>query len=151
MNRLPRLDAPDAPPRADVGRVCFADEVAIDFPSPRAAIDRMRHAFLGDVPDPPVQLDIWLSPFEAHRGHDVRVEVPLRRTCAVCGGRGEVWGDRCGTCDGVGHNSMRHTLHVAVPPGVRDGSCVNLTVAPHSARGGSAGAATRVELRVNIR
>jgi hypothetical protein len=151
MNRLPRLDGPDAPPRADVGRVCFADEVAIDFPSVRAAIDRMRHAFLGDAPDPPVRLEISLSPFEAHFGHDVRVEVPLRRTCAVCGGRGEVWGDRCGTCEGAGHKSTHHALHVAVPPGVRDGACVNLTVAPQSTRDGAAGTATRVELRVNIR
>lgn len=145
-NRLPRLEPePDAPPRADVGRVCFADEVAIDFPSVRAAIDRMRVAFLGDAPDPPLRLEIALSPLEAHRGRDVRLEVPIRRTCAVCGGRGEVWGDRCSGCEGAGHGVARHALHVAVPPGVRDGACVNLTVAPGQAP------ATRVELRVSVR
>lgn len=143
--RSPRL-APDAPRRADDGRVCFADEVAIDFPSVTAAIDRMRLAFLGDVPEAPVRLEIALSPLEAHRGRDVRLEVPIRRTCADCGGRGEVWGDRCGGCDGVGHGVARHALHVAVPPGVRDGACVNVTVVP-----GRHAPPTRVELHVSVR
>jgi hypothetical protein len=125
--------------------LCFADEVAIDFPSVTAAIDRMRHAFLGDAPEPPLRLEIALSRFEADRGRDVRVEVPIRRTCGVCGGRGEVWGDRCSGCDGVGHGMASHALHVAVPAGVRDGACVNLTVAPRHAP------ATRVELRVSVR
>jgi hypothetical protein len=143
-NRLPRLE-PDAPPRADVGRVCFADEVAIDFPSVRAAIDRMRRAFLGDAAEPPVRLDIVLSRIEAHLGHDVRLQIPIRRTCAVCGGRGEVWSECCSACDGAGYRAAPHALHVAVPPGVRDGACVHLTVAPAHAH------ATRVELRVCIR
>jgi hypothetical protein len=143
-NRLPRLE-PDAPPRADVGRVCFADEVCIDFPSVTAAIDRMRLAFLGDHPEPPVRLEIALSRLDARLGSDVRVEVPIRRTCTVCGGRGEVWGDACSGCDGAGHGTARHALHIAVPPGVRDGACVNLTVAPTHA------SPMRVQLHLTVR
>lgn len=124
----------------------FADEIAIDFPSVTAAIDRMRSSFLGDVAEAPVRLEIALSRVEAYRGRDVRLEVPIRRTCGACGGRGEVWGDRCGGCEGVGHDVAQHALHVAVPPGVRDGACVNVTVVP-----GRHAPPTRVELRVSVR
>jgi hypothetical protein len=146
--RLPRL-GPDAPPRADVGRVCFADEVAIDFPSVHAVVDRMRDAFLGTPGDahaaPPFRLEIALSRTEAQFGRDVRLVVPIRRTCAACGGRGEVWSDRCEACAGAGDALDGHELCVAVPAGVRDGACVNLTVTPRHAP------ATRVELHVSVR
>ena len=145
--RSPRL-GPDAPPRADVGRVCFADEVAIDFPSVHAVVDRMRDAFLGTPGDAtalPFRAEILLSRAEAQLGRDVRLVVPIRRTCAACGGRGEVWSDRCEACAGAGDAVSGHELYVAVPPGVRDGACVNLTVTARSAP------ATRVELYVSVR
>jgi hypothetical protein len=145
MSRPPRLGH-DAPPRADVGRACFADEVAIDFPSVHAVVDRMRDAFLGRAGESaPLRLEIALSRAEAQFGQDVRLVVPIRRTCHVCGGRGEVWSDRCEACAGAGDALDGHELCVAVPAGVRDGACVNLTVTPRHAP------ATRVELHVSVR
>jgi hypothetical protein len=145
--RVPRL-GPDAPPRADVGRICFADEVAIDFPSVHAVVERMRDAFLGtpgEARPAPYRMEIALSPAEARFGHDVRLVVPIRRTCTACGGRGEIWSDRCEACAGAGDALDGHELCVAVPPGVRDGAWVNVTVTPRHAP------ATRVELHVSVR
>ncbi len=147
--RSPRL-GPEARPRADVGRVCFADEVAIDFPSVHAVVDRMRDSFLGrhgssEGESAPLRLEIALSRAEAQFGRDVRLVVPIKRTCHVCGGRGEVWSDQCEACAGAGDALDGHELFVAVPPGVRDGACVNLTVTPKHAP------ATRVELHVSVR
>jgi molecular chaperone DnaJ len=68
----------------------LADEVAIDFPSVSGLLDSMRHAFfgaaLGDL-----SAEIVLSPLEAFRGTIVPLGVPVRQTCAQCGGRGEIW------------------------------------------------------------
>ena len=41
------------------------------------------------TPEPPVRLEIALSRVDAQLGSDVRVEVPIRKTCTGCGGRGE--------------------------------------------------------------
>jgi hypothetical protein len=143
-HKFPELEH-EAPLRADAGRVCFADEVAIDFPSVRPAVERMRNAFLGATSEPPVRLEVVLSRTEALLGGDVRVEVPIRRTCAACGGRGEVWNDLCEACEGVGHAAQRQLLEVAMPPGMRDGARVCLTVSPRQAP------VTRVELHVMIK
>jgi hypothetical protein len=143
-HRFPELEH-EAPLRADEGRACFADEVAIDFPSVRPAVERMREAFLGVRAEPPVRVEVALSPVEARLGGDVRLEVPIRRTCGVCGGRGEVWNDLCDACEGVGHAAERQVLEVAMPPGMRDGARVNLIVSPRHAL------TTRVELHVCIR
>src|SRR5690554_3418484 len=100
---LQRLDHNAAYP-ADVGRVCFADEVGIDFPSVRAAVERMRDGFLSGAGDeaPPLDIPVVLTPGEAVRGRELTLTLPIRRTCASCGGRGEVWGDVCVPCRGVG-------------------------------------------------
>jgi hypothetical protein len=143
-HKFPELEH-EAPLRADAGRVCFADEVAIDFPSVRPAVERMRNAFLGATVEPPVRLEVALSRAQALLGTDVRLELPIRRTCANCGGRGEVWNDLCEACEGVGHAAQRQVLEVAMPPGIRDGARVCLTVSPRQAP------TTRVELHVTIR
>jgi hypothetical protein len=44
---------------------CFADEVAIDFPSVRRLVERMRTAFFAENPDGDVAEDAVVLPFEA--------------------------------------------------------------------------------------
>ena len=45
---------------------CFADEIAIDFPSVGGVVDRMRDAFLGEVVESDVHCaDVLLSKREA--------------------------------------------------------------------------------------
>jgi hypothetical protein len=65
---------------------CFADEIAIDFPSVGPVIDRMRDAFLGERVDADVlRAQVSLTQREASGGLVVTLEVPVRVTCPHCG------------------------------------------------------------------
>jgi hypothetical protein len=124
---------------------CFADEIAIDFPSVARVVDRMRDAFLGErAEDEVVKRELLLSSREAWGGLVVPVDVPVRGTCARCGGRGESWTEPCGMCGGSGLALFHHRLRVMVPPGVADGSrfCFRIS----SSHAGS----VRVEVRVAV-
>lgn len=123
----------------------LADEVAIDFPSVASVLDRMRFAFFGEAPLATMSAEIILSPEEAFWGTTVPLGVPLRLTCARCGGRGETWNDWCATCAGTGEVTDQHEMRLHVPAGVREGERFRFSVmaqgAPH----------TLVEVRVSIR
>jgi len=125
---------------------CFADEIAIDFPSVGRVVERMRDAFLGEVEDVDLlRADVWLSQREAFDGLVVPVTVPMRITCPHCGGRGESWTERCQLCGGSGQETFPHEVRVSVPAGVADGACFRFRLrSPDSA-------SIRVELRVAIR
>lgn len=123
----------------------FRDEVIVDFPSLGAAAGRMCDAFLAaDAEAAPVVAEVRLSPREAHAGRRVGLDLALRVTCAVCGGRGEVWGESCRHCDGSGDGVERRQVHVRVPSGVRDGARFLFNVTPPHAP------ATVVDLRVSV-
>jgi hypothetical protein len=123
---------------------CFADEVAIDFPSVAPAVDRMRQAFVADERTEALRAAITLSTREAREGTTVPLEVPVRCTCHTCGGRGETWTESCGPCRGSGVELLRHQLQVLVPAGVIDGTrfCFTLTPRHHPP--------TRIELQVQV-
>ena len=126
---------------------CFADEIAIDFPSVGRAVERMRDAFLGqpDAADGVLLAEVSLSPREASGGLLVPVDVPVRATCPNCGGRGETWTEACGLCLGTGESRFRHSVRFPVPPGVADGARLRfrLRSPDHSS--------VRVEVRVAVR
>ena len=125
---------------------CFADEIAIDFPSVGDVVDRMRDAFLGERVDAGVlRADVSLSQREADAGHTVSLRVPVRITCPNCGGRGETWTEPCALCRGTGESLFHQGLRVSVPPRVADGACVRFRLKSPDA------APLRVELRVAIR
>ena len=124
----------------------FDDEIAIDFPSLRGVVERMRASFVAasSESDHPRQLsaELILSPREAFDGVTVPLDVPIRRICLVCGGRGETWPDPCGSCDGSGEALGRHAVRLVVPPRVQDGDRFALSVsAPYAPP-------THVEVRV---
>jgi len=126
---------------------CFADEIAIDFPSVGRVVDRMSDAFLGERSDHDnvVPAEVCLSEREAWRGLVVPVEVPLRGTCQRCGGRGETWAEPCCDCRGTGESLFRHAVRVAVPARVADGARFRFRLSsPHAAT-------VCVEVRVAIR
>jgi molecular chaperone DnaJ len=123
----------------------FTDEVAIDFPSVASVLDRMRHSFFGETPAAGLSAEIVLSPQEAFWGTTVPLDVPLRRTCGRCGGRGESWQDRCTHCGGGGEVSSVHELKLRVPAGVQEGARFRFSVMPPGAP------YTLVEVRVSIR
>jgi molecular chaperone DnaJ len=121
------------------------DEVAIDFPSVSSVLDQMRHAFFGEAPVASVSADVIVSPHEAFYGVFVPLEVPLRRTCPRCGGRGEVWGEWCAACVGDGEVSTTHEVRLRIPGGVREGTRFRFTVSAPGAP------PTLVQIHVMIR
>jgi hypothetical protein len=127
----------------------FGDEVAIDFPSLNDAVERMRDAFLapwneGDL-QPELSAELCLSPREAFEGVTLPLDVPIRKLCVACGGRGENWSEPCEKCDGTGQAMARHPVRLVVPPRVQDGARFRLFVSAPSA------SPTRVAVRVAIR
>jgi DnaJ-class molecular chaperone len=125
---------------------CFADEIAIDFPSVGCVVDRMRDAFLGERVDGDVlRTEVSLSQREAFDGRVVSVKVPVRITCPNCGGRGETWTEPCHLCCGTGASVIHQAVRVPVPPRIADGACVRFRLKAPDA------ASVRVELRVAIR
>ena len=125
---------------------CFADEIAIDFPSVDPLVDRVRDAFLGErEDDDTVTAEVSLTAGEAFRGAVVPIEVQLRGTCRVCGGRGETWTEPCLSCCGTGDATFRHLVSVSVPARIADGARVRVRISsPHAAP-------VRVEVRVVIK
>ena len=127
----------------------LADEVAIDFPSLDGALERMRDAFLAPLEEsddrPGLSAELRLTAHEAFDGVTVPLDVPIRRLCAACGGRGEVWSETCERCDGIGQALARHSVRLVVPPRVRDGQRFCLSVSFPSA------SPTRIEVHVAIR
>jgi hypothetical protein len=125
---------------------CFADEIAIDFPSVGPAVERMRDAFLGERLESDVLCtEVLLSKREASDGLVVPLSVPIRATCADCGGRGETWTEPCACCCGTGQSLFHHPVRVSVPAGVADGARFRFRITSPDA------AAVRVELRVTVR
>lgn len=126
-------------------RRSFADEVAIDFPSSRAAIELFRR----DHVEPErstltAHAEIAVSPYQAFAGALVSLDVNVPRTCAPCGGRGEVWSEPCAPCHGRGQELQSQRLTVAVPAGVADGDRFSFTLwLPRGPR-------TRVDVRVSV-
>ena len=125
---------------------CFADEIAIDFPSVGRVVDRMRYAFLGEQDDADVvSAMVSLSKEEAWYGLVVPLEVPILGLCPGCGGRGETWTELCARCRGTGASLFHHSVRLAVPARVADGARFRFRVSsPHAA-------SVRVEVRVAIR
>ena len=125
---------------------CFADEIAIDFPSVGDVVDRMRDAFLGEHGDADVlRAAVLLSPRDALAGRVVSLTIPVRITCPNCGGRGETWTETCSLCVGTGESLFHQALRVSVPPRIADGACVRFRLKSPDAK------SFRVELRVAIR
>jgi molecular chaperone DnaJ len=130
---------------ADSGRAWFADEIAIDFPSVSSVLDRMRDAFFTGEAPVTLSAEMVLTAREAFDGVTVPFEVPLRRTCGRCGGRGEVWTEWCAACGGLGEVAATHPVRVLVPPRVRQGATFRFSVTPPGSP------STVVEVRISIR
>jgi hypothetical protein len=123
----------------------LSDEVAIDFPSVGAVVERMRDAFWGDNDAGRLFAEVRLSARQAFDGATVPLDVPLRATCPMCGGRGETWTEACRPCGGSGESVVRHHVTVSVPARVADGASFRFSITAPQAL------PTRVEVRVAIR
>jgi hypothetical protein len=126
---------------------CFADEIAIDFPSVEPAVERMRDAFGEHAPDRQDDVhrtELRVTPQEASGGLVVPIEVPVQGLCHDCGGRGEVWAEPCAACAGTGVWRATRSVRVSLPPGVRSGARIRFRVSSPGL------AAVRVEVRVAV-
>ena len=127
----------------------FKDEVAIDFPSLDEAVERMRDAFLAPMNEGELQAELSaelrISAREAFDGVTLPLDVPIRKLCAACGGRGEDWPEPCRKCDGSGHAIARHPVRLIVPARVQDGDRFSLSVCAPMA------SPTRVEVRIAVK
>jgi hypothetical protein len=128
---------------------CFADEIAIDFPSVGRCVERMRNRFLGvdgDAADADVLCaDVLVSRYEASKGLVLPLDVPVRSTCSECGGRGETWTERCVGCNGTGQSQVTQSVKLTLPRGIADGARVRFRVKA------SDGSFVRVLVRIAIR
>jgi hypothetical protein len=126
-------------------RRSLADEVAIDFPSSRAAIELFRRDHIeADATSPTTSAEITISAYQAYAGALVSLDLTVPRTCPRCGGRGEVWSEHCDPCDGNGQDMQPQRLTVAVPAGVVDGDRFSFNLwLPRGPR-------TRVDVRVAV-
>src|SRR4029077_7133686 len=115
-------------------RHCFADEIAIDFPSVGRVVERMRAEFLGEAPGWEVlSTELRLSRRAARSGLTVPLDVPVRGTCPSCSGHGGTWTERCDRCRGTGDSLFQHPVRISVPPGVPDGARLRFRIAlPHA-------------------
>jgi hypothetical protein len=126
---MSRLALETLVPHERAYRRSLADEVAIDFPSSRAAIELFRRDRVEpDDADAGTPAEITVSASQAIAGAMVPLDVRVPRTCGNCGGRGEVWNDRCEPCGGKGQELLPQRLTVAVPPGVVDGDRFGFTL-----------------------
>ena len=140
-------------PRSDPGDTWDSDEIAVDFPSMGAILERMRAAFFGgsdgldsvaDETRSTHTAEVELTARQADEGVRVPLDLPIRHTCPMCGGRGEVWTEPCGVCAGTGGGFLSHQLQLQVPAGVRHGARLRFSVSPPYAP------ETRVEVRIAI-
>ena len=145
--------AGDAPARAVGARsgnsagAVLADEVAIDFPSMTPIVARMREAFFAAAGDRSVttrRAEVELTARQADQGVRVPLDLTVEHTCPACGGRGELWTDPCGLCDGSGAGRLSHRMHFRVPPGVRHGTRLRYSVTPPHAF------ETHIEVRIAV-
>jgi hypothetical protein len=109
---------------------CFADEIAIDFPSVNPLVERVRDAFLGERPGiDTLTTEVPVSRRDAALGVVLPLDVPVQGTCDLCGGRGEVWTEPCAACCGTGNALVHHSVRLSVPPGVVDGARFRFRIA----------------------
>lgn len=112
--------------RPDLGYL-LSDEVVVDFPSMIGLVERMQDAFFGGLvmpenSEPTYNAQVSVTLKEASEGVHIPLDLFVKPTCPICGGRGEIWEEMCGVCVGTGSGGLFHTLNIEVPPGIKHGT-----------------------------
>jgi hypothetical protein len=110
----------------------------------RGPIARMLAGFGDRVDEAPLVARVTLSARQAHAGARVPLDIPVRRACAWCGGRGGTWRVGCSPCHGTGYATERYPLTVTVPAGVADGARFSFNVTHPGGLG------AQIEVRVAV-
>ena len=122
------------------------DEVALDFPSARQALDQARRDFVdAEAPSQAVVVDVTLTPLEARRSARVPLCLHVPAVCEACGGRGEAWDEPCDACSGAGTASAARYVVVRVPANSAGGTTLRYRLAlPY-------GPLVRLDVRLTVR
>ena len=72
------------------------------------------------------EVEILLSSREAAVGGVLPLQVPVMTPCYVCRGEGECFPFACRVCRGEGCLPAQRTVELDIPPGIADGSVINL-------------------------
>lgn len=108
----------------------YAEPMSVprDFATFASPVEELIDRFRGELRQPvwkgerlePLHLRVVLSADEAARGAVLTIGLPAFRGCRVCGGSGRDWLFPCLACDAQGIVEEEDTVHVRLPPGVRD-------------------------------
>lgn len=131
-------------PEGAVGRVSDPEPLISDAmpitgepesvrPSFEALFERLTRNFTGlgstkAEHEQPLNFELILSREEAGRGVVVPFQVPVLTPCSRCRGSGRDWLFPCEDCDGEGRLVDHRALSVRVPPGVRDGAVIEVSM-----------------------
>ena len=106
------------------------DEVALDFPSARQALDHARRDFSdADAPVVALAVDVALAPIDLRRSARVPLCLHVPSVCEPCGGRGEVWNDPCAGCQGAGTAAATRYIVIRVPANTSPGTLLRYRLA----------------------
>jgi molecular chaperone DnaJ len=83
-----------------------------------------------------LRMEMKISFLDAIQGATLRLKLPRRVSCAVCGGSGHAGPRPCSSCRGQGVTATEETVSVRVPAGVSDGSTLRLVGKGDAGRGG---------------
>jgi len=102
-------------------------------PSFEAMFERFRRNFTGiGVPKGErlegLNVEVILSPAVAARGGVASLGVPVFSPCPVCGGSGREWLFPCTYCREQGMVEEEETVHIPIPPMVRDGTILEVPI-----------------------
>jgi len=118
------------------------NDIALDFPSVSEMVDQIGKGLVETAA--PSIAKVRLTWRQACRGAHVALEIPVRCTCLICGGRGEIWDDACSLCAGSGTEPQHHLVRLSIPAGVGPSARFRFTINPPYA------AETSVDVRVTI-
>jgi DnaJ-class molecular chaperone len=90
-----------------------------------------------------LDVEVILSKSEAIQGGVLPITVPVRTTCPICRGKGQVRLYLCSCCRGRGEISTEENIRIRIAPGVEDGAIFDPPIRTLSGR--------EVYLRVLIR
>lgn len=105
------------------------DEVALDFPSARQALDHARRDFADAEAPVAVAIDVALAAIDLRRSARVPLCLHVPSVCEPCGGRGEVWSDPCPGCQGAGAANATRYVVVRVPANTTPGAVLRYRLA----------------------
>ena len=95
---------------------CFADEIAIDFPSVDPFVERVRDAFLGErAEDDTVTAEVSVSPREASRDRRAARSAAARHLPLTAAAAAKPGPNRAWPAAAPATRSFRHPVRVSVP------------------------------------